>query len=554
MLNTLRIRNYAVVEDLQLRFREGLTVFTGETGAGKSIIVDALGLVLGDRGSAANVRPGSAHAEIVAHFDVPDDGPVAKLLAERKLPVPGGKMEIRRTIHAEEGRSRASVNERPVPLQALRDLGEYLADIQGQHAHHYLRSRKRQRRLLDAYGAYRNLAGEVETCYREWTAAEERLKAPDGAGQEAVELLRYQAEELNALAPGTNEYEALDEEHRRLAHVETLAAACEQAVQELAGDEDAAVVSTLGRQLRQLQEARTMDPALGPVAELLEQALIPLNEAADTLRRHGENLEADPERLQRVEQRLRSWHDTAQRQGVRPEALAQHARRLGQRLEELENAGRQRAKLLEEQRQWVERYRQAAGQLSERRRQAAASLQKEVTACIQRLGLPSGVFQAQIASGGYEQPQINGADTVEFLAALNPGLPPRPLAKTASGGELSRISLAVHNCGRRRGEPATLVFDEVDAGIGGAVAEHVGQLLRELAADHQVFCITHLPQVASQGHHHLRVDKRARQGTTRVQVTGLDGKRRVEEIARMLGGIEITERTLAHAREMLATA
>jgi len=560
VLKELRIRNFAVVAEMQLALQEGLTVFTGETGVGKSIIVDALGLALGDRGDSRYIRPGQDSAEVIARFAVPAETRAAMREAAgpggQCLPLPGAQEQwlLHRVLRAKDGRSQAYVNGSPVPLRALRELRARLVEAQGQHAYHSLLARDQQRRMLDAYGEHRELLDGIRECCRQWTQAQRRLQETDGGGQsgQELELLRYQIRELEALQTRAGEYAELEKTHRRLAHADFLERQCRQTL-ELLDHEEHGAANLLERAAGALREARDLDERLGAATALIEEAALQAREATSGLRRHVEGMDSESVRLQEAEERLGALCEAARKHRIRPEELPERLESLRRRLEDAERGEEDRARLSEEQRRIVSRYRQLAGQLSAERQQAAPRLAREVTGWLRQLGMPNARFEVRVAAREAEQPRDAGWDEVEYQVAVNPGLPPGPLSKVASGGELSRICLALHNCGDR-GRASTLVFDEVDVGIRGGVAELVGRLLRKLAENRQVLCITHLPQVASQGHRHLHVQKNDAGGTTRTSVTELDAETRIEEIARMLGGLRITPRTRAHAREMLASA
>lgn len=553
MLRSLHIRDFTIVDRLALELPAGMVVLTGETGAGKSILVDALALALGGRGGGALVRPGRPRAEVDADFELDDGHPAAAWLRERELD-DEGQCLLRRTLSA-EGRSRAFVNGRPATLQDLRELGELLVDIHGQHAHHTLLKREVQRQLLDDYGGHGELLDAVQAAYRRWRAAGEALAAlagEPGALEAERELLRFQVDELSALALEDGEVEALDEEHGRLAHAGRLLEGSRAALERLSEGEAFAVHGALQGVLHELDELAGYDAALAPVRELLEEAAIRVDEAAGELRRYGDRIELDPGRLAWVEQRIGEVQRLARKHRVEPAALPEHLAALSARLEELE-AGEERIEALRAERERAEaEYRAAAERLTGRRQEAAAALAEAVTANMQGLGLPHGTLQVAVEPMAGAGPTPHGLDQVELQVSTNPGMPFGPLSRVASGGELSRISLAVQVIGSSRSGAGTLIFDEVDVGVGGGVAEMVGQHLRALARGRQVLVVTHLPQVASLGTHHLRVSKRADGDLVTSAVTPVAEAERVEEVARMLGGLEITAQTRAHAEEMIA--
>lgn len=553
MLTQIRIQNLAVVEELDLRIGPGMTVLTGETGAGKSIVVDALGLILGDRADSDVIRGGADRAEVSAVFDLADAPPdVAALLAEQEIETPDGELLVRRTL-GRDGRSRCFLNGVPVPVQMLRTVGEHLIDIHGQHAHQSLTRREVQRQLLDEFGGLEaDVAAAAGAC-EAWRAATRAIAEAGSGGAEReaqIELLRYQVEELDAAAPAEGEIEALDAEHRRLANASRLMEGLGELLNALYEGDDS-VQARLGTAQRALEDLARVDGILGEAAGLLDTASIQVSEAADTLRRYLDALDLDPARLEAVERRLALLHDLARKHHVAPAALAGHLRVLRERLGALEEGAGRIEVLKREQAEALKRYRAAAKKLGAGRAKAAEEFSRRVTGQLRQLGMPHGTFRAAVTHAPGDAPQAHGDDVVEFQVALNPGQPERPLAKVASGGELSRISLAVQVIGGGDRGIATLIFDEVDAGIGGAVAGIVGALLQRLADGRQVLCVTHLPQVAARGDHHLRVEKETGRNETRTTVTPLGEKERVEEIARMLGGLRISEKTRAAARELL---
>jgi DNA repair protein RecN (Recombination protein N) len=553
MLTQIRIRNLAVVEELDLGIEQGMTVLTGETGAGKSIVVDALGLVLGDRADSDVIRGGADRAEVCAVFDIGDAPPaLAELLSEQEIEAPDAELFVRRTL-SRDGRSRGFLNGTPVPVQTLRAVGEHLIDIHGQHAHQSLTRREMQRQLLDEFGGLEAEASAVAAACEAWRSATRELAAAGSGGAEReaqLALLRYQMEELDAAAPEDGEIEALDGEHRRLANASRLMEGLGELLNALYEGDDS-VQARLGTAQRALADLARLDEALGEAGGLLDTASIQVSEAADTLRRYLDSLDLDPARLEAVERRLELLHDLARKHHVTPQALPGHLAALRERLRALED-GASRVEVLErEQAAALERYQAAAKKLGAGRAKAAAEFSRRVTEQLRQLGMPHGTFQAAVTHAPAGTPQQHGDDLVEYQVMLNPGQPERPLAKVASGGELSRISLAVQvTGGRDRGIP-TLIFDEVDAGIGGAVAGIVGALLKRLSGSRQVLCVTHLPQVAARGDHHLRVEKKTGRKETHTTVTPLGDRERVEEIARMLGGLTISDKTRAAARELL---
>ncbi|GBE48969.1 DNA repair protein RecN [bacterium BMS3Bbin12] len=550
MLTQLQIRDFAIVESLDLELEAGMTVLTGETGAGKSILVGAVGLVLGDRADADAVRHGAERAEVSAGFDLATNPAAQAWLCAQELDA-DEECVLRRTL-SREGRSRAYVNGRPVPLQALKAVGTLLVDIHGQHEHQSLLRPEVQRHWLDACGGHLELAREVERAWRRWKGLEREhaallADASDGAAR--TELLTYQLRELEALGLTEDELPLLEEEHRRLANAERLIGTAQETLAALYEDDERSVAAVLGGALAAVQGLQELDPRLAGIGEYLENARIQVDEAADELRTYLDRLDLDPERLRRIEERLSTIHDLARKHRVAPAELPARRLALEEELHALTQVDVRRTDLESVRAAAHRAFEDAAGQLGTRRKRAAARLSRRITEAMQDLGMPGGRFEVGLRTATEGGP--GGHEGVEFLVSANPGQPPRPLRKVASGGELSRISLAVQITSLGEEALPSLIFDEVDSGIGGAVAETVGRHLRSLGGRHQVLCVTHLPQVASLAHHHLQVDKHTRRGTTRTRIRVLDPGERVGEVARMLGGLEITPQTLAHAEEMV---
>jgi DNA repair protein RecN (Recombination protein N) len=551
LLKHLHIRDFAVIEELEIQFDTGMTVFTGETGAGKSIIVDALGLVLGDRADSSIIRSQCDSTEITAIFEVNNNQSVCEILDEQGINQ-DDELMLRRVIN-KDGRSRAYVNGSSVPVQILRDLGEHMVDIHGQHAHQSLLKRDVQRQLLDDFGQYQTILEQVRSFWNDWSAANSELSRISGHDQDRdarLALLQYQVQELEALNPDTMEIKELEEEHTRLANASKLLETCQQLLNQLTED-DQSVINQLNHSAHELHSLLRFDQSLNSVSGLLENANIQINEAASELRHYLDNLELDPARLKTVEERITALHDTARKHKVKPEELAAHLETLKSELKNLEDSELHLSSLEKKRDHALQSYRKVALELHAQRKKSAAKLGKGIEAKLKELGMPGGRFEIDVQNLEKDIPQREGIDRIEYLVSVNPGQPLQPLNKVASGGELSRISLAIQVIGSKDKGLPTLIFDEVDSGIGGGVAEIVGNLLHSLANNRQVFCVTHLPQVASQGDHHLQVNKSTLAQTTLTQVITLDKDERVEEIARMLGGLKITEQTRAHAREML---
>ncbi len=551
MLTSVSVRNFAIIDQVSLELGAGMTVLTGETGAGKSILVDALGLVLGDRADAAAVRHGAERAEITATFDLADLPEAAAWLGENELDA-DDECVLRRVVGA-EGRSRAWINGAPATLQTLRELGEMLVDIHGQHEHQSLGRAAVQRGLLDARLPDADLATAVRDAWQRWRDAREerdRLRGAARDREQRLDLLRYQFRELEAFAPEAGEAARLETEYSQLANSGRLAEGAGGALELVYEGESGSAQGAVSRAADMLEALLRLDPRLEGPQRLLAEAEIQLSEAAAELRSYLGDLEMDPARLDVVQERLEGLKSLAHKHQVDPDELPARRSALEQEIEELEQAevrlGRADAQVAAAEKS----YRQAAGVLSKARSAAAGKFSEQVTALMQQLGMPGGRFLVAVEHDPDGACQPQGLDEIEFRVTANPGQPPAPVARVASGGELSRISLAIQVAAKTARPIPVMVFDEVDSGVGGGVAEIVGRRLAELGARAQVLCVTHLPQVASQAQHHLRVAKLTDGETTRTTLKPLTEAEKVEELARMLGGVEITGTTRAHAREM----
>jgi len=547
MLLHLSIRDFAIVDRLELDFAAGFGALTGETGAGKSILVDALSLALGERADAAVIRAGAAKAEIAAEFAVAADSPLAAWLADNDFETDG--CLLRRVVDA-GGRSRAWVNGIPATLTQLRAAGEMLCDIHGQHAHHALLRADAQRALLDAQANAQGEVREVAERFAAWKKLREARRAAErdvAATARERELLDWQVRELEALDFEPQRWRETEAEQRRLGHAAGLMEASEAALAAL-DDSESGALSALRHASGRLGEMIAVDPALGEAVQLFESALIQLEESALALRRYRERLDLDPARLAELDGRIEAVTQLARKHRVTPEELPEVLEHLQVRLAELALAA-DPAALEVREREAATAYRQVAERLSALRRQAAATLGEAVTRAMQELGMAGGRFE--VALTRLEDGTAHGLEAIEFLVSANAGQPLRPLAKVASGGELSRIGLALQVIASQARGVDTLIFDEVDVGIGGRVAEIVGRLLRQLGERRQVLCVTHLPQVAARAHWQWAIHKENRDGAALSRVTPLDAAGRIEEIARMLGGVNITATTRRHARELL---
>ena len=550
MLRHLSIRDFVIVDQLELEFEAGFGALTGETGAGKSILLDALGLALGGKAEAGVVRAGQARAEIVAEFDLPADGPLRDWLVEQEIEADDGCVLMRRVIES-GGRSRAWLNGSPVVLAQMRAAGEWLADIHGQHAHHALLRGDAQLALVDAHGGLAARAAEVAERYRAWSALRRaREAAEEGASstERERELLGWQVSELRELAFDADEWATLNQEQARLAHAAGLIEGSAEVLDGLAEGEYA-VVPQLERLLGRVAEMARHDGQLADVQELLGSAGIQLDEALHAMRRYRDRLDLDPARLAEIDQRIQAITAAARKYRVAPDGLPELLADSVFRLERLTRQSDPEA-LAREEAAARAAFMGVAQSLSEARRKVAAGLSAAVTEAMQSLAMVGSRFD--IALRPVEEGCASGLETVEFLVAANASQPLRPMARVASGGELSRIGLAIQVITSRNASTPTLIFDEVDVGIGGRVAEIVGRLLRQLGDDRQVLCVTHLPQVAAQANWQWSIAKETRDGQTLSRVTQLDAAARIEEIARMLGGVNITDTTRSHAAEMLS--
>jgi len=550
MLLSLSIRDFVIVDRMDLEFDSGFTVLTGETGAGKSILIDALALVLGERGEALVVRQDAKQAEISAEFDGGAD--LARWLEANELAGDEGICLMRRVIDG-SGRSRGFINGRAATLAQLREAGEFLVDIHGQHQHQSLLRSGAQRQLLDAYGGMETQADRMTQAWRDWRERRERRIAFEtGAAAFAAERdqLEWQVRELGALNFSAEEWQSLLNEHARLVHAASLIEAAQYGLDVLSEGEGSSL-SQVNGVIARLNNLIEYDAGLRQILDVLEPAQVQLQEAVYALRHYGERLDVDPQRLREAEQRLDAIHSAARKYRVSPEQLSETLEKARSRLAALGAGGDIDAlRRLEEEAHAA--CLAEAKKLSAGRRKAAKKLSEQVTEAMQKLAMAGGALE--VALNPLEEMASHGMEQVEFRVSAHKGMTPGPLAKVASGGELSRVSLAIQTVVSQVAQVPTLIFDEVDAGIGGRVAEIVGNMLKQLGKKHQVMCITHLPQVAASADHQWRVTKSAANGQVLSRVAVLDGQQRIEEIARMLGGVKITETTRKHAAEMLTAA
>lgn len=551
MLQFIHVQNYVIARSIEIAFGPGLSVLTGETGAGKSILLDALGLVLGDRADAAAVRQGADAADITASFDLAQLSETRQWLTEHDLN-DDDQCYLRRVI-GNDGRSRAYINGRPVPVTLLRELGSRLVDIHGQHEHQSLMNRATQLQIIDRFGGLDGHAQQVGQHYSRWR--ELRRQRDELSGAEAQsgarrELLRFQLDELTSLALHEGEYEQLCQRQEVLAHRDETVLACQKSAQMLAGEEPGNLSDLLRDVLQTLAGPARRVAELTPSYDDLQSALIQLEEAARTIRHVSEQLDNDPNELATLEERLRVVHDLARKHRCAASALCERQSELAAEFAALDQLESTLERLNADLAQAEIAYRNTSARLTAARTEVCHALSQKITAQMQGLGMTGGRFDIVLNTDA-ERFSMTGSDQIEFQVAANPGQPLRPLAKVASGGELSRISLALQVAVAGATTIPTLIFDEVDSGIGGPVAEVVGQQLSELGREVQVLCVTHLAQVASQAQHHYCVKKATQGSETLTTIVALDAQARVAETARMTGGLEITEATLKHAREMI---
>lgn len=552
MLRTLAIRDFVIVDELELEFSPGFTVFSGETGAGKSILIDALALTLGERADASVVREGTQRADISAEFATTSEAEA--WLAEQDLGNEGSAL-LRRSVDG-AGRSKAWINGAPATLTQLRELGELLVDIHGQHAHQSLLRSNAQRDLLDSQAGLLVEVRKVGEAWRTWQQIAGQHQELETNARNLLlerERVEWQVNELKQLGPKAGEWDDIQQEHQRLSHAANLIEGAQAAVNGLS-EADGALLEQLSGITHKISQLADIDATLKPVLDMLEPARIQMQEAVYGLNDYLGRIELDPERLAEVEVRIAALHSTARKFRLQPDDLSGELERLGQQLVTLQGASNLE-ELKAKEKAAEQHYTQLAGSLSKSRAKAARELAAAVTEGMQSLSMSGGRFEIALHSG---TPSASGLEQIEFLVAAHPGATPRSLAKVASGGELARISLAISVIASTATSVPTLIFDEVDSGIGGAVAEVVGKLLRQLGRDRQVLCVTHLPQVAAQGEAHFAVSKatiaagKDESVRTVSRIASLNASARIDEVARMLGGIDITATTRKHARELLA--
>jgi DNA repair protein RecN (Recombination protein N) len=553
LLTQLTVRNLVVVNEIDVEFERGLTVLSGETGSGKSILIEALGLALGERADSQLVRAGTERAEIAACFDLRAHAAARDAL--RALDADHGEECVLRRVVSRDGRSRAYLNGTPVTVQNLRDIGHLLVDVHSQHASLALLERDAQRSLLDAFGETGRECGQVRTAWAAWRETYEALQAleRDGEDRARLDLLRYQVEELEAAKLDETELGAIEGEHRRLANSASMLEEC-AAVGAALRDDESGAGNALRAALAHARGLCRLAPEATNLVTALEQAGIACEEAGDELERLEGGFAADPARLERIDRRLAELHALARKHQVALTGLAAHAAALAAELAGLEARAGDQVELRARLGERLEAFDKAAASLSRARQRAARAMARDISARLRDLGIPHANFEVMLTTAREGSPQAHGRDRVEFLVSTNPAQPPGPLGKVASGGELSRIGLAIQAATARHSGVPVVVYDEVDTGIGGNTANIVGRNLREVARHCQVICITHSPQVASAGDHHLRVDKRVVAGQAETGLTRLDDAEREQEIARMLGAAAATAPSVEHARDLIAGA
>lgn len=553
MLTNLSIRDLAVVDDITISFENGMTSLTGETGAGKSMLVDAMSLVLGDRADSNMIRHGAERAEIAANFDTQNNLVLQQWLVEQELD-DDDQCHLRRTI-TKEGRSRAYINGRTVPLTQLRAISERTIDIHGQHEHQSLVRSETQRQLLDTVAKTQPLLTKLNDHYQQWQSLQQKLNQLEQKTQDQAaryELLQYQVNELAPLNLSHEYVVQLLQEQQQLAHASQLITTAESALYQLADQEQGAAYTTISRVLSDLEQHQQVEPRFNNLIEVLNSTVIQLDEATGDLRHYLDSTDIDPQRLQQVEIELSLLHTQARKHHIEIEQLPAHFEQLQQELNALANIETHTEQLQQQLNQQQLVCQKLCQKITKQRKQSAKPLAKQITQSIQKLAIPAGEIEIIVSPMVNDNFNETGADQIQLLVKTNPGQSAGELGKVASGGELARISLAIQVVTAGSRSVPTLIFDEVDVGIGGGIAEVVGNHLRELGNSQQVICITHLPQVAAQAHQQLQVSKKNLDNSTHIEITTLNKTQRVEEIARMLGGVTLTEKTRLHAEEMLS--
>ncbi|GGI84583.1 DNA repair protein RecN [Legionella impletisoli] len=550
MLTSLRIENFAIVAKLELDFESGMTAFTGETGAGKSIMIDALMLALGDRADVSVIRPGADKCDITACFHYDEHSLPAQWLKEHEVSSDEGVIYLRRVIHG-EGRSKSYINGQPFPLQKVKELSERLVDIHGQHQHQSLLHHATHRQQLDQFANHDSLLERVAALFQTAQTIKKEIERLERqhVSEERQELLRFQIEELRHLNSHDGEMQQLHEEHQCLHHAREYLEHAQEINTLLNSDDEPNIIQGLNHIMQRLSSLPAHLEPIKNALELINSALIQCEEANDEITRFSEQISLDPERLNELEARISQLHQAARKYHVDANQLTNVLIELEKELNTLDNSGQKLIELKKDYQSAIEDYQKAAETLRQSRHSYAKKLAGEISGTIQLLGMPHGYIEIEITP--LEKMQLHGQDKVEYKVCTNPGMKPDTLNKVASGGELSRISLAIQMITAQRGSTPTLLFDEVDVGIGGATAALVGRLLRTLGERLQVFCVTHQPQVAASAHHHFLVEKHSDQQQTYSHIIRLQDSDKINEIARMLGGLKVTEQTRSHAKELL---
>ncbi|KJY80371.1 DNA repair protein RecN [Vibrio nigripulchritudo] len=554
MLAHLSVNNFAIVKSLQLELAKGMTTITGETGAGKSIAIDALGLCLGDRAEASSVRQGEEKTDISASFLLDNNIHATRWLEDNDL-MDGSECILRRVI-TKEGRSRAFINGSPVPASQLKALGQLLINIHGQHAHHQLMKSEYQLSMLDQYAGHLNLLNKTKNHYQTWRQADNHLKQLKQNSQENLaqkQLLEYQIKELNELAIGEEEFVELEQEHKRLSNSGELASTCQQAIELIYEGEDVNALGILQSANQSMIQLAELDEKLTALPDMISEAIIQLEEANSELRHYLDSIDVDPARMAYVEERFSKVMSTARKHHVMPEELYQHHQDLLKQIEALDCSDEKLDALAQEVEDKRVTFLATAEKLNKSRQRYAKELNKLISQSMHELSMEKAKFCIDVVRDENHASPL-GIDQVTFLVSTNPGQPLQPIAKVASGGELSRISLAIQVITAQKVDTPSLIFDEVDVGISGPTAAVVGKMLRKLGESTQVLCVTHLPQVAGCGHQQLFVAKNTKGGKTETKMNSLDQDQRVAELARLLGGSQITDSTLANAKELLIAA
>ena len=551
MLRSLQVRNFAIIDEVDISFNEGMTVLTGETGAGKSILVDALSLVMGERGGPGLIRDSNKRAEYTADFDISKHKLAQNWLVQQSLD-DATECILRRVINA-DGRSRSFINGNTVNLQTLKFLGELLVDIHGQHFHQSLGKKDIQRDLVDHFGKLLMIKNHTKKAFNDWKMQATKLSDIKNSIQDKearIDLLEFQSNELKSLDAKPDEFESLTIEYKKIQNIEKLSSGINRTIENLQENEPHNSSNLLFDSIKTLDSLLDFDSELIGAKKLLEEAEIQISEATDYLSKYSSSMDFDPERCMWLEDRINSILTISRKHRVEPNELSTLFERITNELEDLQNSESKFKQLEADTKKLKIQYEEFANNLSKERKVTAKRFSKLVTQAMSGLGMPDGIFKMELTPS--KEMTQHGIDTIDFLISANPGQEPLSIAKIASGGELSRMSLAIQVIASDGSNIPTMIFDEVDSGVGGAVAEMIGIRLRELGKKRQVLCVTHLPQVASQASSHMRINKMTDGKSTKIHVTRLKEDSRIEEIARMLGGIEMTEKTREHASEMLS--